>query len=107
MKSFKLKAGDSKKEIQRFVNCFHSERFSEFGFKRIFERVDIELHGMESPVYTPVGEGKKGNDSLAILVIVTLSSDPSLSITVLGSILLKMPKSYKLFLTVKVSNCNI
>lgn len=45
--------------------------FSEFGFKRIFERVDIKLHGMESPVYFPVGEGKEGPTNHTITILIT------------------------------------
>lgn len=45
--------------------------FSEFGFQRIFERADVELHGMESPVYTPVGDGKGGHTNHAVTILIT------------------------------------
>lgn len=32
--------------------------FSEFGFRRSFLKVDIMLHGMESPVFALVGKGE-------------------------------------------------
>lgn len=44
--------------------------FSESGFKRSFLKVDIVLHGMESPVYTLVGKMKHSPTNLTITILI-------------------------------------
>lgn len=98
-KSLELNSRDTKNEVYSFTKmkfivlsvALTLRVFSEFGFKRIFERLDFELHGMGSPVKEKgvliirllpfFLLGLEENESSSILEIMSLLSfNPSLSI---------------------------